>query len=113
MDITVCRRHAADGQVEGRAGLPSGPPGAEDGFTGVSPGPLCLLAPGAILSTAVASTWRLGTRGVSSDGHSPVGGRFAPLVAACALLPSPRTPVPRREGPHGHVQAPVPSTEAS
>ena len=54
--------HHSGGLQGGRdgAGLPSGPPGAEDSFTGVSPGPLCLLVLGAaLLSTAAASTWRL------------------------------------------------------
>lgn len=54
--------HHSGGLQGGRdgAGLPSGPPGAEDGFVGVSAGPLCLLVLGAaLLSTAAASTWRL------------------------------------------------------
>ena len=70
--------HHSGGLQGGRdgAGLPSGPPGAEDGFMGVSPGPLCLLVLGAaLLSTAAASTWRLAPEACpEKSGKLEVGG---------------------------------------
>ena len=97
-------RRVADRQQGGRggAGLPSGSPGVEDWLHRRPARPSVPTVAGRCpLVYSSRLQLQASTRRMASHVHSPMGGCFAPSVAASALLPSllPGPPEGIRDGP--------------